>query len=223
MGSNTHFKSAFKQLFIQGRPTQKGSNWAAKTSAARDVMKEVKRDPVGGWLSKRPGSVWMFKSLSAKSSRAQIQSVQRCNPLVASWALMWTNQAAIPDSRAGEGEGKLVPAFLVKNFNVILFLWKKWESFSHLSPSPKGLLLAFPPLGARPWLPEGCRAVKTLSVVVGQVALRWTREKNPFGSAEWVLCIPSFSCDNLHLRAKKKMARKNGLPFFCGTPSYRGG
>lgn len=154
----------------------------------------------------------MFKSLSEKSSRAQVQSVWRHNPLVGNWALTWTNQAMIPDSRRGKVEGELVPAFFVKNFNVILFLLKKWESFSHLHPHPKAFSL-FSTRGPDPGSQKAAgqqrlSLTSITSVAVGQAQLRWTGEKNPFSSAEWVLHIPSFPHDNLHLPAKKKMPRK---------------
>lgn len=213
-GSNTHFKSAFKQLFIQGRPTQKGSNWAAKKFAARDVMKEVRRDPVGGWLSKRPGSVWMFKSLSEKSSRAQVQSGWRHNPLVANWTLTWTNQATIPDSRRGKGEGELVPAFFVKNFHVILFLLKKWESFSHPTPTQRPSLFFStrePDPGSQKAAGQRRLSLTSItSVAVGQAQLNWREKPIQF-------CWTSFTHSLIPPRqptptCKEENAQKSGFP-----------
>lgn len=130
-------------------------------------MKEVRRDPVQagwgwGWLSKRQGSVWMFKSLPEKSSRAQVQSVWRHNYLVATGLSHKLTRQWLLIMEEGKWRGASSSIFLVKNFNVILFLLKKWEHFSHPTPTQRPSL-SFPPPRARPWLPEGCRAAETLS------------------------------------------------------------
>ena len=52
------------------------------------MTKEVRRDPEGGWLSKREERLWMFTFLFEKSSRAQVRSVRKHNHLVANWAVV---------------------------------------------------------------------------------------------------------------------------------------
>lgn len=212
MGSNTHFKSAFKQLFIQGRPTPKGSHWAAKKCIARKVMKEVRRDPVGGWLSKRQASVRMFKSLSEKSSRAQVQSVRRHHHLVANWPITWTNQAMITDYRWERWRGSWFQRFSVKNFNVILFLLKKWEYFSHLT------LLSFPAPRARTLALRRLQAVKTLSHFhhlcgCGSSLAEMSRREN----SSTFLSFPTSTY-------KEENAHEKWVPrFFGGTPGCKMG
>lgn len=167
-------------------------------------MKEVRRDPVGGWLSKRQASVWMFKSSSEESSRAQVQSVWRHHHLVANWALTWTNQAVIMDYRWERWRGAGSSIFFGKDFNVILFLPKQWSENTSVTP-PFSLFLHS---GSEPWLWEDCgqRRLSFPSPLWAWVKLGWDGlERKPFH-------IPSFPHANLHLPTKKKMPMKSEFP-----------
>lgn len=176
------------------------------------MTKEVRRDPEGGWLSKREESLWMFTFLFEKSSRAQVQSVRKHNHLVANWAVVWTNQAMITDDRGEKWRGAGSSNFegSGENVNVIPFLLKKWEySPEQFLPPPPQAFSPFLHPGQRSWLREGCGQLRlwltsTISGGVGQAwpGIDW--RENPFSSAEGGLHRPSSPHDNLHLPVESR-------------------